>query len=287
MENKNYHWLILLVILLAVVAAWLSFPIFFEWLITKHFLINPEEYGKKFGAVGDTYGSLNTLISSIALCAVAYSTWLQVTSLQESRKVNEQQLNLAINNHQEQVRESRNAVFANQFYSLLNYKNEKFKELAFCDKNGNKVKGYNFFKILTIELHKKIMVQNYSKIDEINENIIREYFEEVCKNLNNNELYYELFTYLEIYSALIKLINSSDLSQEDKNFYGDLLRTTVAGNEQLSIFLIAPMWERLYSEIRLVAFFNSFNRTEAYEKFALKFYSKGNFAVETWQKVFN
>ncbi|SUU65828.1 Uncharacterised protein [Acinetobacter baumannii] len=29
MENKNYHWLILFVILIAVITAWLSFPIFF------------------------------------------------------------------------------------------------------------------------------------------------------------------------------------------------------------------------------------------------------------------
>ncbi|MDC4909060.1 hypothetical protein NQ998_18725, partial [Acinetobacter baumannii] len=220
MENKNYHWLILLAILFTVVAAWLSFPIFFEWLITKHFHINPEDYGKKFGAVGDTYGSLNTLISSIALCAVAYSTWLQVTSLKETREVNKLQIDLAEKNHLEQLNESRNAIFANQFYSLLNYKREKFNSIVLeCRYPINqigekKANGLVVMQILTTDFVTRLD-EDPNFYENLNQLEIRTQFFEIGRQLFNDPIS-PVISYFFIYKNLISLIRDSEISDKDK-----------------------------------------------------------------------
>ncbi|KRJ26849.1 hypothetical protein APC81_04000, partial [Acinetobacter baumannii] len=113
--------------ILSIICLWIVFPLVFKALIDSYRL--PSEF-KDLGPFGDIYGSLNTLISSIALCAVAYSTYLQVTSLKDTRDVNTRQLALAQQAHDEQVKESRNAIFANKFYSLLNYKKDKLNSIV-------------------------------------------------------------------------------------------------------------------------------------------------------------
>ena len=118
-KNLPWGWILLGVTL------WFLFP----WIYSVLFSLiikNPEYYGDRFGAVGDIYGSLNTLISSIALCAVAFSTWLQVTSLKETRDSNAKQLNLAKEMHDAQIKESKYSNFINIYNSLMNYKLTKY-----------------------------------------------------------------------------------------------------------------------------------------------------------------
>jgi hypothetical protein len=119
----------------SIICLWIAFPFLFKTLLS--FYSFPEKFNE-FGAFGDIYGSLNTLISSIALCAVAYSTWLQVTSLKESRRANEKQLSLARDSHIEQIKESKNAIFTSKFYGLLNLKNERFHQLCIIVEGVNK-----------------------------------------------------------------------------------------------------------------------------------------------------
>lgn len=88
---------------LSIVCLWIAFPFIFKLLIEAYKF--PKDF-TDFGPFGDIYGSLNTLISSIALCAVAYSTYLQITSLNETRVTNKEQLKLAEKSHQEQLNES-------------------------------------------------------------------------------------------------------------------------------------------------------------------------------------
>lgn len=56
---------------------WTYFPFIFRFLMNWMGWLGTDLKGfSEFGAIGDIYGSLNTLISSLALCAVAYSTTL-------------------------------------------------------------------------------------------------------------------------------------------------------------------------------------------------------------------
>lgn len=291
MENKNFHWLILLVILFAVIAAWLSFPVFFEWLITKHFHIDPEKYGQKLGAVGDTYGSLNTLISSIALCAVAYSTYLQITSLNEARKDNKMQLELAEKSHAEQVKESRNAIFANKFYSLLNFKEDKLKGIVLRKKIYN-LEGEEEFKEVSalFAIHDlaatfhNILKYNPSKILECERNQIQASFYDIAMKDLKYETISLLISYFYIYTDLFNLLKNSNLDSEEINFYKSVLSNTISSYEQIVIFWIAPIITGL--DLDNSKLFSFYPDIDVFTPYAKKFHKFSHFKYESWEIIF-
>lgn len=205
--------------------------------------------------------------------------------LQQASEASDDQLNIAKQTYSAQIEESRISFFTSQFYSLLNYKNEKLKELCFCKNSDEEIKGLKIFSELKNQLIERL-IKCYT-VEKIDDEIITRAFNQSCKALNSNELYYELFSYLEVYSALAMLINSSPINSNDKNYYQAILRSSMSGNEQFCIFLIAPMWERLYIKIKLIPFFNAFGPDRLYEQYALKFYSKNNFALLSWDNFFD
>lgn len=218
---------------------------------------------------------------------IEHAKHLADIQLRQSMEVSDKQLELAKASHDAQMRESKNTFFKSQFYLLLNYKNDMFKELKMSNSDGFELRGHKLFNELFKCLNHNIMFKYSNNIKNVDKDIITLAFDESCKRLNNNDKFYEILSYFEIYAAIIKLINSSKLDQNEVNFYGDLLRISTSTNEQLCIFLLAPMWDRLYSQIKLVAFFNSFGTTKVYEEFAFKFYTKENFALESWAEAFD
>ncbi|MCQ1094698.1 hypothetical protein NNO88_07210, partial [Acinetobacter baumannii] len=107
----SYVWLIAITLGLFVL---LTYPYFFNWWAINFWGVTEGELGD-LGPIGDIYGSLNSLISSIALCAVAYSTILQIKELRLSRMT-----------YKDQLSETKFATFSNLFYSLLNHKQTKY-----------------------------------------------------------------------------------------------------------------------------------------------------------------
>jgi len=282
MKSKNFHWLILLVILFAVIAAWLSFPIFFEWLITKHFLIDPEKYGQKFGAVGDTYGSLNTLISSIALCAVAYSTWLQVTSLNETREANTNQLRLAKQAHDEQVKESKNAIFTTKFYGLLNLKNEKFHHLG-VSINGEHKSAYDLFGEIGLAFI-DLLEGDWKDVEKLDKSILRNgYLETIAKY---EKTVAQIFSYFLIYGDILTLIKNSEQTEEDKRFFKTVLSNSMAGQEQMVILWMGAFYHEINVFLKDSDLIGQFY-AEQYIPFARKFHRASHFGPEAWKKVFD
>ncbi|MFW2079663.1 hypothetical protein ACNPQK_01580 [Acinetobacter guillouiae] len=217
---------------------------------------------------------------------IEHAKQLANIQLTQSMEVSTKQLELAQATHDAQMKESQNTFFKSQFYLLLNYKNDVFKELKMCNRDGLELRGHSIFNELFKSLNNNIIFKHSTNIETIDKDIIREAFNLSCNKLNNDQDFNEIFSYFEIYATIIKLITSSKLDQKEINFYGDLLKVSTSKNEQMCIFLLAPMWDRLYSEIKLVAFFNSFGTTELYEKFAFKFYSQGNFATDVWENAF-
>ncbi|WP_457970270.1 hypothetical protein [Acinetobacter calcoaceticus] len=282
MNKKNFHWLILLVILFAVIAAWLSFPIFFEWLITKHFLIDPEKYGQKFGAVGDTYGSLNTLISSIALCAVAYSTWLQVTSLNETREANTNQLQLAKQAHDEQVKESKNAIFTTKFYGLLNLKNEKFHHLGISI-NGEHKTPYDIFAELGLSFI-ELLEGEWKDVEKLDKAIIKRGYLDTINKYEKS--FAQFFSYFLIYGDILTLIKSSELTEEDKKFFKTVLSNSMAGQEQIVILWLGAFYNEIIAFLEDSDLISQFYG-ELYFPFVRKFHRASHFGPELWKKVFD
>ncbi len=260
MDKKNYHGLILLVILFTVIAAWLSFPIFFEWLITKYFHIDPVEYGAKFGAVGDTYGSLNTLISSIALCAVAYSTWLQVTSLRETRKANQKQLNFAKEVHDEQIKESKFTNFSNAFYNLLNFKQSRLHSLKISTEGGKFSPEFIFLK-MTIKFITLLEDEwRDEKLKKLTlEQVDQEYVSESKKLFGSSLIGIELISYYLLYDDLFKLVAKAELTEEQQNFFRGIILNSITMSEFYNLVWISTNISELSVMVEEHAIFEKAN----------------------------
>lgn len=211
---------------------------------------------------------------------------LATIQLKQASEATDKQLDLAKKTHEAQIQETRNSFFTAQFYNLLNLKNEKFKELLLCDKNNIEIKGHVLFRKLANILRKKVILENKSDLAKVDKAIIRRAFLEACNELNNNENYFELFAYFESYGSLIKLINDAKLMKNDKEFFLSILRRSMISNEQRCIFLLAPMWERLFIDIKDAKLFNTFDTNGNFGGFALNFYNKNSFANRAWYEFF-
>lgn len=274
-DVKIHSWLIFLTILLALLAFWCLYPIFFQWLIVTQFKINPKVYGDTFGAVGDTYGSLNTLISSFALAGVAYSAYLQVTSLKETRNATSRQLELAEKNHKEQLNESKNSQFTNQFYALLNYKAETFRSLTL--QNGEEILFQNQIMKKYINHFRDFTIENTKVgLDPLTSEMIRKEFVQFSADNNNENTFFELFSYFEIYASLFQLIEMYKLSKNKKHFYQMLVRQSMTHDEQLVLFFLSPASKRLMKGLKNSRIFYGF-KLDNFIKFSCDFYDENYF----------
>lgn len=269
------------------ITLWFLFP----WIFSVFFNLiikNSKEYGESFGAVGDIYGSLNAFVSSIALCAVAYSTWLQVTSLKETRKMNKDQMKLTKEVHDEQMTESRNAIFATKFYSLLNFKNERLNQIKLSIYGDNReeiqVDGVvaisKMSKIFLTELH-----ENREEIESYEKYQLLSHFRKVIP-IVFIDLVNPIISYFYIYENLINLINDADISVKDREFFKSILRNSMFQEEQMVLFWIAPIFENLENALKDSELFNQFHR-QRFHKYALKFHKKSHFKSEGWKKLFD
>lgn len=287
MRSKLKYVLLILFIFLI----WVYFPFIFMnlmkwmgWLGT-----DLKGYGE-FGAIGDIYGSLNTFISSIALCAVAYSTWLQVTSLKETRETNLKQLKFAEDSHNEQLNESRNAIFANQFYSLLNYKREKFNSIVLeCRSNEyqkeiKKASGLTVMQILTTDFVARLS-SNPLFFENLSESEIRDHFFEVGRHLFTSSIS-PVVSYFFIYKNLINLINESEISAKDKAHFLDVLCNSMFQEEQMVLFWIAPVFPDIKRFIENSYILNQIWYDDTLKNYGLKFHKIKTFRISGWVELF-
>ncbi|WP_269515664.1 hypothetical protein [Acinetobacter baumannii] len=272
---------------LSIVCLWIAFPFIFKLLIEAYKF--PKDF-TDFGPFGDIYGSLNTLISSIALCAVAYSTYLQITSLNETRVTNKEQLKLAEKSHQEQLNESRNAIFANQFYSLLNYKREKFNSIVLECRNNEyqkeikKASGLTVMQILTTDFVARLS-SNPLFFENLSESEIRDHFFEVGRHLFTDSIS-PVVSYFFIYKNLINLINESEISAKDKAHFLDVLCNSMFQEEQMVLFWIAPVFPDIKRFIENSYIFNQIWYDESLKNYGLRFHKIKTFRISGWVELF-
>ncbi|HCV3300543.1 TPA: hypothetical protein OV749_001368 [Acinetobacter baumannii] len=286
----SYVWLVAITLGLFVL---LTYPFFFNWWAINFWGVPEEDLSDftKLGPLGDIYGSLNTLISSIALSAVAFSAYLQVTSLNEARSDNKKQLDLAEKSHAEQVIESRNAIFATKFYSLLNFKKDKlnsftlqrtvidktfgFKEIQENSMEAIDVISSSFYKISKRD-NKRIL--NFTNIQLQND------FQQIARELGYKSVSI-LIAYFYIYTSLCELIATSGISDNDKKFYKNVLSNSMSQGEQILLFWIVPMFPSSI-DISGSEIFTMFGHTDAFEPFALKFHKIDHFKNDEWKNIF-
>lgn len=264
------------------ITLWFLFPwiysVLFDFIIR-----NPESYGTRFGAVGDIYGSLNAFVSSAALCAVAYSTWLQVTSLRETRKANSKQVRLAKKSHKEQIKESQHAIFTNAFYALLNLKENKFNSLEITIDEGV-YKANNIFRKLSLEFD-EIMKSDWSRGNLPSCNEIKTKFNKILSS-KEDEAADIICSYYLIYDSLYDLVNNNKfLENNEKYFYKQLISNSMRIQEQITLCYISCFIARFRSFLYESQMFGQFY-DPAMSDLVKKYLHESNFYGDDWTNHF-
>lgn len=279
--NINYLWLYGII---GGIFIFLTYPYFFN-LWARYFWNVPadviDDY-TKLGALGDIYGSLNTLFTSATLIIVIYSTLLQRQAnkdareamlyqlkqaeistseqLKQAKKSTEQQLKqaregldaqleqakqtsadqlaLARETHDAQMKESRYSVFSNMFYALVNQKQASFNNLKIIKNKGEVIPADKIFYYISKEFLRLIKF-DWKNLSDLNEEILKKKFDLFIRELNNNQAFTEIYSYFGYYISLLKLIDRSEISDEDKEFFRNLLTVSISASEQLTLLWIS------------------------------------------------
>ncbi|MDV7378175.1 hypothetical protein R4467_14480 [Acinetobacter baumannii] len=270
--------------ILSIICLWIAFPLIFKALIESYNL--PKTFNE-FGPFGDIYGSLNTLISSIALCAVAYSTYLQITSLNETRVTNKEQLRLAKKSHQEQLNESKHAIFSNTFDTLLNHKQDRYNGLKIRNKDDNiEYHSEEIFVEIALRfiwlVENEFIPKNYKAFE------IGAKFDEYMRVLGGKSRgFAEIRSYFTSYGDLIELIKRSELDENSKVFYRNIVSNSMSIHEQLTLLWISVNSKVCSDIVNNSGIFNHFYN-DGLMPFITKFFDKSCFShpevISNWDK---
>ena len=227
-----------LLLILLILFVWIYFPFIFMNLMNWMGWIGPDLKGySEFGAIGDIYGSLNTLISSLALCAVAYSTVLQVNELKLARKTYVDQLN-----------EAKYSNFSALFYSLLQNKLQIFNNLKAESRSGEILIGQHLFAALTTDFFYHLKQEIYIKGEDLQsyeKYHVQKFFSVQLMTDYKGVVFSELLTYFASYSNILNLINNADIKEEQKAFCIRILRDGMTIYEQTILIAISSFDENL------------------------------------------
>lgn len=242
------------------------------------------------GPLGDIYGSLNTLFTSITLGIVAYTAGLQRQANEQTFKATEKQLELAQKNHEEQLDESRNSIFSNQFYSLLNFKKDKFNSIELKLKSNvsdtlpTYAKGLSVLQTLTIHFLSQLS-KDPNCFNDYDAKEMNEYFFNSCFDYFDDSIS-PIISYFYIYKNLLRLINDSQLSDEKKAFYLDVLSNSMFQEEQMVLFWISPFFSDLNRSIENSHLLNQIWYDDSLKMYALKFHKPNTFRIRKWLEIF-
>lgn len=272
-----------LIIFIGVLIGWVYFPRIFALLSESVWKLTLT-YGENLGSVGDIYGSLNTLFTLLTLFIVLYSTNKQIETNQSIQKTSNLQLDIARKNHKEQINESRRAIFNEMFYSLLNYKREKFQQL-----NVNTKKGTLTASDLTKAIYKeflRLFDTKWSNLEKIEQIHLSNEFKYFVNKISDGKGYEELYSYFYMYESIYKLINNENLSTADEHFYKDLVSNSMTPGEQITLMWIAASSSYHCGFLRH-SYFIVYHMPKEFIAFAEKFLDQSLFSHPSFLKEWN
>ncbi|MGQ1139642.1 hypothetical protein ACT43S_13075 [Acinetobacter baumannii] len=263
--------------------SWLFFPKFFFWImgliLNKDLKLNDE-----IGGIGDVYGSLNTLFTFLTLCVVLYSTYKQVKISLELQKNAKLQLDYAVKNHEDQMKESRRAIFNEMFYSSLNYKREKFQQLNVVTKKGNLSASE-----LTNAIYKeflRLLETKWKNLEKIDQESLSNEFKYFVNKITNGKGYEQLYAYFYMYESIYKLIKNEKMTPNDKIFYKDLVSNSTTPGEQITLIWIAAS-SSYHRSFLMDSFIVAYGMHEEFIAFAEKFLDQSLFSHPGFLKQWN
>lgn len=284
------------------VLVWLFFPNLFQWWAIHVWSIPVHQLDEmgKLGPLGDIYGSLNTLFTSVTLIIVLYSAYLQrqankdaresmAEQLKQAKDASEEQvkqarestrLQLALANatHDTQLQESRYSIFINGFNSLLNYKHNRYMSIQ-TTKGSRTYQAHEVFTHLNIAL-RDYMENDWKDISTVTPEQIEKAFYSVMNEISNIRNHTELMGYFATISDLYNFINRSSIKAEDKEFYKTMVLNSMSTGEQAALYWIGAFRSEFNTLARNERCFD-FAYHENMMPFSIKFYSKECFGITT------
>lgn len=217
----SYVWLIAITLGLFVL---LTYPYFFNWWAINFWGVPKSELADftKLGPLGDIYGSLNTLISSIALCAVAFSTWLQITSLREAREAN-----------QKQLIEAKNAVFSDMFYNLLTHSKDTVNALT--------IKGESKTEILNglSDQFSKLLKDDWrNNLENLTHDNVRKALKSYVDKISDGQRSTGLYSSFYNYKTLISFVKNGK-HKDEWDFYMKIIANSMPYTEKKALLWLA------------------------------------------------
>lgn len=271
------------IFILVLFFSWIYFPRFFAWS-SSVFLGQKLNYGENLGGIGDIYGSLNTLFTLLTLCVVLYSTNKQIETNQTLQKTSNLQLDIARKNHKEQMNESRRAIFNEMFYSLLNYKREKFEQLNVVTKKGN-LSASELTNVIYKEFL-RLLGTKWSDLEKIDQKGLSNEFKYFVNKITYGKGYEQFYTYFYMYESIYKLIKNEKLSPNDESFYKDLISNSMTPGEQITLIWIAAS-SSYHRSFLMNSFIVAYGMNNEFIAFAEKFLDQSLFSHPKFLKAWN
>ena len=291
--NENLDSFIFTIIIKGGIFLFLFLPLVFKTLAINVWgiptLIDGEGGGSRplqlfdLGPLGDIYGSLNTLFTSVTLGIVAYTAGLQRKANEHTFNAAEAQLQLAQKNHQEQLKETQNSIFLSVFTTLLSQKNITKENLQFKGETG--VNNHeHFFRCMSTAFEQKLK-NEWSDLKDIDQDkVFSEFLKSASECGEETHLSAILTTYFYIYESIITLIEKSKMTDSDKDFYFEIVRNTMSLDEQITLLWLSGGMEHVNGYLNNSHIF-WFNYQDAV-KFILKFHNSTQFSnpkmLELW-----
>lgn len=291
--SKTQKIVFLLVMVILLLWVWSIFPVIFNWVMLG---VNSKQPSlKDLGPLGDIYGSLNTLFTSATLLIVIYSTYLQRQANEDIRKAmseelkqakdlaeielavtkkaSEEQLELVTKTHAAQIKENQYNFFTNQFYALLNLKENKFYKLK-LEIKGQSYEQDQIFVNLSGELARILKKLD----DELTLDYLEKKFLEHVDStkLDTSD---QIFSYFLIYTSLIKLIQDSCLESYEKQTYYEILSNSMRLQEQVVLFWISCFIPRFRDTFNNIIIFMQFY-DDIYVEMAYRFHDRAYFPAD-------
>ncbi|MNJ43120.1 hypothetical protein D3C77_381130 [compost metagenome] len=186
-------------------------------------LLTGKVFAPSLGEFGDVYGALNTLFSGLAFSGVIISIVLQSIELRATRK----EMNSQVLQFEQQTEAMQKQVFESSFFSMMNLHNDISSNLRSEDK----------FKIL------------FWKLNEIAEKT-PSYRKALIEHLNSvyekfmGEAYSDIGHYFRYIYQIMKFIDKSKLSEDEKSVYMNILRAQFSNYELLLLFVNCLCYKR-------------------------------------------
>ncbi|WP_368678435.1 hypothetical protein [Acinetobacter lactucae] len=164
---------------------------------------------------------------------IAHATKLHELQLAQAQQSSAEQLEFTKASYKGQIEESRYAIFSNMFYSLLNQKQECFKNLELIGKNGDSISSNQIFYFFSKKLF-SLLLEEWKDLSLISEKDVSKAFSSYIMELNNGKAYTDIHSYFGYYVSLIELIRRSEIDDSHKEFFSELLSMSISATEQLT-----------------------------------------------------